>query len=122
MIIIDKTNYKIKKNYLKYLARNDIRYIYNICKILNMQIYLKGGDNTNIDIDYKKNKDFNIDFVIKNIDLIINNIELFNKILKIIKEHDNQMQIINPKYKRYDYKTNIIDYINKIYGEEFNFV
>lgn len=107
-----KNNYKIKKNYLKYLVYSDLKYIENICKILNTKNILKGGGKNNN----------NIDFVINNINLITNNIELFNRTINIINIHDDKMSIINPKYEKYDYKINILDYIDKINKQEFNFV
>lgn len=117
-----KTNieYKIKKNYIKYIAKNDDKYLKNIANILDKKYdFSQKGGMIKIKTDKLNDK---IDFIIENLELIINDIELFNKILNIIKKHDNLMSQINPKYKEFNYDDNVLNYLDKIYDREFNFI
>ncbi len=122
------TKYKIINNYLKYIAYDDINYINKIISLIgiNNNYFQVGGldenenenENENIDIksNYKK-----LDFVIKNLQLIIEDIELFNKILSIIKKHDELMSEINSKYEKFNYDDNILNYLDKLIKKEFIF-
>ena len=113
----DYLGYKIKKNYIKYMVKNDRKYIDKILNLVNKSstnnIYIGGG---------KSDTNLSLDFILKNIDIIINDIELFNKILSIIEKHDELMIKINPRYNKFVYNQNILDYIDKVYNQEFIFV
>ena len=117
------TKYKIIKNYIKYIAYDDINYINKIIGLIDKNNIQIGGDkngdiseNSNI-TNYKK-----LNFVIDNIELIIKDVELFNRIINIIKNHDMLMSKINSKYKKFNYDENILTYLDKIYKDEFIYV
>jgi hypothetical protein len=110
----DYLAYKIKKNYIKYIGKNDTKYLNKILHIVQIKTFsFTGGGNNN------SNVNFGLDFVLKNINIIINDIDFFNKILLIIENHDNLMIKINHNYKKFDYNENIIEYLDKIYNQEF---
>ena len=120
--MIHKTNkdyldYKIKKNYIKYISENNIKYLDKILHLIQRKkISYAGGGNNNYNIN------LGLDFVLKNIDIIINDIDFFNTILVIIENHDELMIKINPSYKKFNYNENILEYLDKIYNWEFIFV
>lgn len=113
----DYSSYRIKKNYIKYIGKNDTKYLDKILYHMqkNSIKNISGGDSNS-------NSNFSFDFVLKNIDIIINDIDFFNKILSVIENHDELMVKINPEYKKFNYNENILDYLDKIYGQEFIFV
>lgn len=113
----DYLSYKIKINYIKYIAKNNKKYLAKILNIIHKKSINKniiGGDGSNINLT--------LDFILKNIDIIIRDIDFFYEILLIIENHDRLMTQINPKYKKFEYNQNILEYLNKIYNQEFIFV
>jgi len=111
---ITQINYKIKKNYLKYLISKKSIYIEKIHNLIftkKNQIKNQTGGNIN-----------SIELVLNNIDLIISNLDYFINIINVINKHDKLMKTLNSGYVGFDSKQNIIDYINKIYNNEKNFL
>lgn len=126
---IHKLQHGIKKNYIKYIASNNVKYIDKIYNIITNENVLNQKKQINDKYNFisiKKggggiNKNF-INFVLQNIDLMTENLELFNKILLTIEIHDNLMIKINPNYNKFNYNQNILIYLEKIYNDEFIFV
>ena len=118
------TKYKIIKNYLKYIIYDDINYINKIISLIdiNNNYFQVGGVDENEYKDINHNYNYKkLDFVIKNLELIIEDIELFNKILSIIKKHDELMGEINLEYKKFNYDDNILNYLDKLIKNELIF-
>lgn len=114
-----KTDYKIKKNYLKFIISGKHIYIKKIYDLVFMNV--KDNENEN---EYKSQIGGNvnsIELVLNNIDLIISNFDYFINIINIINKHDKLMKMLNSNYIGFDSKQNIIDYIDKIYTNEKNF-
>lgn len=115
---MSNVKYKIIRNYVKFIASDDINYIN---KIINM-VWSGSNKNKNNFQEGGDNYDDKLNFIIKNIELISKDIELFNKILNIIKKHDTLMIEFDPNYKKFNYDDNILNYLNKIYKNELIFV
>lgn len=107
---------KIKKLYLKYSITENIKYINKIKNLLKLDIPMAGGSVFEKQIG-------SIDLIIKNIDLITEDIQTFNKLLQIVKEHDEKIILFKPDYKIYEPQNQtLLEYIELIYNYEKNLI
>jgi len=114
----EKINYRLKKNYIKYLISNDIKYINNVRDMVRV-LNFNGGSNG---FD-EKDKTYSIKLILNNIDLIIQNINYFNSILNLVHEHDHKMSLLNKNFIKFNPETqSLIEYVDSIYLNEIKFI
>lgn len=124
----EKINYRLKKNYIKYLISNDIKYIGKIRDIVKVLNFNGGSVNMPNSLNEKDEKDekdikYSTQLVLNNIDLIIQNINYFNSILNLVHEHDQKMSLLNKDFVKFNPETqSLIEYLDLIYLNEIKFI